>query len=98
MVLTAVFEAGSFVINQRGAMIEGSISRAMYCDHIEVRSLPHIYIRHSIFSSLSTTCHQHTSLVSTGNLLQKAPPDILHKLSSSVQHPSLCKCSFWKMF
>ena len=52
MVRTAVFEAGSFVINQRGGMIEGSISRVMNCDHIEVRSLPHIYIRHSILSSL----------------------------------------------
>ena len=44
--MTGVFEAGSFVINQRGAVIEGSISRVMYCDHIEVGSHPHISIRH----------------------------------------------------
>ena len=30
-----------FVINQRGGMMEGSISRVMYCDHIEVGSHPH---------------------------------------------------------
>ena len=43
-------EAGRFVINQRGSMIEGSISRVMYCDHIEVDSHPHIYLGHTILN------------------------------------------------
>ena len=53
MLVTAVFEARSFAINQRGGMIEGSISRVMYCDHIEVGSHPHIYITHTILPSVN---------------------------------------------
>ena len=59
MVRTAVFEAGSFVINQRGGMIEGSISRVMYCDHIEVDHTHTSISYHSGKHMLLSHCFQH---------------------------------------
>ena len=73
-------EAGRFVINQRGSMIEGSISRVMYCDHIEVDSHPHIYLGHTILPSVNQMPPTTPKSCLHWKFTAKAPPVILHKL------------------